>query len=102
MDTVNLKFAGIPLLACIPLLPLLGSFINLTLGRRFGKGMAHTVAVGSVLLAFVLSLYLVTNPLWKMFRAGQGGVGIEQQVYTWIEVGSFKAQLAFRLDTLSA
>src|ERR1051325_6443287 len=102
MDTVNLKFFGIPLLACIPLLPLLGSFINLTLGRRFSKGMAHTVAVAAVGLACVLSLYMVFSPLWREFKAGNGGVGIEQQVYTWIEVGSFKAQLAFRLDTLSA
>ncbi|HUS31364.1 MAG TPA: NADH-quinone oxidoreductase subunit L [Kofleriaceae bacterium] len=102
MDTVNLKFFGIPLLACIPLLPLVGAFINLTLGRRFSKGMAHTVAIAAVGLACVLSAYLVFGPLFKLFKAGQGGVGIEQTVYTWIEVGSFKAQLAFRLDTLSA
>jgi NADH-quinone oxidoreductase subunit L len=44
----------------------------------------------------------VFGPLWKLFKGGQGGIGIEQTVYTWIEVGSFKAQLAFRLDTLSA
>ena len=42
------------------------------------------------------------GPLWQQFKAGNGGIGIEQTVYTWIEVGSFKAQLAFRLDTLSA
>ena len=101
MDTVNLTFAGVPLLACIPLLPLLGALINLTLGRRFSKGMTSTVAVAAVGLACALSLYMVFGPLWKMFKAGQGGVGIEQTAYTWMEVGSFKVQLAFRLDTLS-
>jgi len=102
MDTVNLKMFGIPMLACIPLLPLVGSFLNLTLGRRFGKATAHSVAIAAVGLAFVLSAYMVFGPLWAAFKAGNGGVGIEQTAYTWIEVGSFKAQLAFRLDTLSA
>src|SRR5690606_4823321 len=83
-------------------LPLIGAFINLTLGRRFSKTTAHTVAIGAVALACALSIYLVAGPLWKMYKAGAGGVGIEQTIYTWIEVGSFKAQLAFRLDTLSA
>ncbi|HEY5949439.1 MAG TPA: NADH-quinone oxidoreductase subunit L, partial [Kofleriaceae bacterium] len=86
----------------MPLLPLIGAFLNLTLGRRFSKGTAHTIAVGSVVLSCALACYLVAGPLLKQFKAGQGGVGIEQTVYTWIEVGSFKAQLAFRLDTLSA
>jgi NADH-quinone oxidoreductase subunit L len=49
-----------------------------------------------------VSAYLVFGPLLQAFHEGRGGVGITQVVYTWIEVGAFKAQLAFRLDTLSA
>ena len=60
------------------------------------------VAVVSVGVSFVISAYLVFGPLLEEFHAGRGGVGLTQIVYTWIEVGSFKAQLAFRLDTLSA
>ncbi len=102
MDPMSLKILGLPMLAWVPLLPLIGAFLNLTLGRRFSKATAHTIAVGSVALACILGIYLVAGPLWHEFKGGRGGVGIEQNVYTWIEVGNFKAQLAFRLDTLSA
>jgi NADH-quinone oxidoreductase subunit L len=102
MDPTKLAFGPIPFLALIPLLPLLGAFLNLTLGRRLSKGSVNVIAVGSVAAACALSIYMVAGPLWAQFKAGAGGVGIEQTAYTWIEVGSFKAQLAFRLDTLSA
>jgi NADH-quinone oxidoreductase subunit L len=102
MDPMSLQILGLPMLAWVPLLPLIGAFLNLTLGRRFTKGTAHTIAIGSVALSCALALYLVFGPLWKQYKAGAGGIGIEQTVYTWIEVGAFKAQLAFRLDTLSA
>jgi NADH-quinone oxidoreductase subunit L len=102
MDQPSLTFLGLPLLAWIPLLPLLGALINLTLGRRLGKQTVHTVAIAAVTAAFVLAAYLVFGPLFREFHEGHGGIGITQIVYTWIEVGSFKAQLAFRLDTLSA
>jgi NADH-quinone oxidoreductase subunit L len=102
MDLISLKILGLPMLAWVPLLPLIGAFLNLTLGRRFSKATTNTIAVGSVALACALAVYLVAGPLWKQFKAGAGGAGVEQTVYTWMEVGSFKAQLAFRLDTLSA
>jgi NADH-quinone oxidoreductase subunit L len=102
MDASSLEFLGLPLLAWIPLLPLLGALINLTLGRSFQRSTVHTIAVASVAGSLGLALYLVFWPLLAEFRAGHGGTGIMQVAYTWIEVGSFKAQLAFRLDTLSA
>jgi len=102
MDAQSLQILGLPMLAWVALLPLIGAFINLTVGKRFSKSTTSIVAVGSVALACALAIYLVAGPLWKQYKAGAGGVGIEQTVYTWIEVGSFKAQLAFRLDTLSA
>ena len=102
MDNASLTFMGLPLLAWIPLLPLLGAPVNLTIGRRMSKTFVHTVACGSVLTACVLVFYLVFGPLWHAFRAGQGGTGIYQSAYTWIAVGNFHIDLAFRLDTLSA
>src|SRR4051812_8119870 len=101
-SSIGLTFAGLPLLLWIPLLPLLGALFNLLLGSRVSKSTVTTVAVGAVAGACGIALYLVFGPLLQLFKAGQGGIGIEQSVYTWIEVGSFKAQLAFRLDTLSA
>src|SRR5689334_21227441 len=104
MDYSNLKVAGIPLLAWIPLLPLLGALINLTLGRRLSKSTIHTIAIAAVAASCSLSLYLVFGELWKVYKSSPAasGSGIEQNVYTWIEVGSLKIELAFRLDTLSA
>ena len=102
MDYSSLQFLGLPLLAWIPLLPLLGALVNLTLGRYFSKTTIHTIAIASVAAACGLAMYLVFGPLFGSFKDGTLGNGIEQNVYTWIEVGSFKAQLAFRLDTLSA
>src|SRR3954462_10339821 len=102
MDYSSFQFLGLPLLAWIPLLPLRGALVNLTLGRHFSKATIHTIAIASVAAACGLAMYLVFGPLFSSFKDGTLGNGIEQNVYTWIEVGSFKAQLAFRLDTLSA
>ncbi|MFN0246217.1 MAG: NADH-quinone oxidoreductase subunit L [Kofleriaceae bacterium] len=95
-------FLFLPTLAWIPLLPLLGALLNLTLFRRMPKPVIHTVAIASVAGSCVLSGILVFTDLYKAFKAGAGGIGITQSVYTWIEVGSLKLELAFRLDTLSA
>ena len=62
------QLAGLPLLAWVPLLPLLGALINLTLGSRLSKRTVTTVAVGSVGLACALVIYLV---FWRMFQAGE-------------------------------
>src|SRR5437867_3817095 len=99
------QIAGLPLLAWVPLFPLLGALVNLTLGARLSKRAVSTIAVGSVAAACGLAFYLV---FWQLFQTDASGNplwktgGIEQTVYTWLEVGNFKAQLAFRLDTLSA
>ena len=109
MDVDNLwpgKFAGLPLLAWIPLLPFIGALINLTIGRRLSRQTVHTIAIASVAAACGLAFFLVFSkqglfrevndvPVWK---AG----GFTQTVYTWIEVGALKIELAFTLDTLSA
>ncbi len=102
---------GVPLLAWIPLLPLLGALFNLTLGRKLSDRTVHTVAIGAVGLAFLVTAYAVFGPLWHQFKIylaaggaenGVAMVDLKQVVYTWIQVGSFKVDLAFRLDTLSA
>jgi NADH-quinone oxidoreductase subunit L len=104
----------------IPLLPLLGAAFNLLVGRvlwraAFGRdlprGIVHFVAVLSVVLAFVMSvvaIFIGPDSLWAQYQAwreaGSTGLlgGLQQQVYTWIEIGNVKIDLAFRVDTLSA
>jgi NADH-quinone oxidoreductase subunit L len=102
---MNDKLLGLPALAWIPLLPLLGAAFNLIIGRSLSRSAVHVVAVASVAAAFGVAVWQVGGPLWhafSQFRAGAAdGVDITQNVYTWIEVGVFKVELAFRLDTLS-
>ena len=104
MDSSNLKFAGLPILAWIPLLPLIGALINLTIGRRLSRQTVHVIAIAAVGFSCLLAIYLVFGPLLYEFNHPNAltNSAIEQSAYTWIEVGSFKVQLAFRLDTLSA
>jgi NADH-quinone oxidoreductase subunit L len=102
MDQPTQEFLNLPILAWIPALPLIGALLNLTFGRWFSKQTVHTIAIAAVAAAFGIAAYSVFGPLYGEFRAGAGGIGLYHNVYTWIQVGSFKAQLAFRLDTLSA
>jgi NADH-quinone oxidoreductase subunit L len=91
------------MLVWIPLLPLLGALINLTLGYRLGRGMVHLIAVASVAASFGVVLSEVIGPLRDLWLHPEGGkVERLQNVYTWIQAGDLKVDLAFRLDTLSA
>src|SRR5580700_1061570 len=99
------KFLGLQLLAWIPLLPLLGALINLTLGSRLAKRTVSVIAVGSVAGAFALCAYLV---FYGLFQASESGApmwrvgGFTDHVFTWIHIDNFTAELSFHLDTLSA
>ncbi len=110
------QFAGIPLIAWIPLIPLLGAFLNLVFGRWLSRGSVHVVAVASVAAAFGVTLVAIFWPWgdWSLlykFRhhVGDGAVETVSRLYTWLDsgggaqdVGGLKVELAFRLDTLSA
>jgi NADH-quinone oxidoreductase subunit L len=86
----------------IPLLPLIGALINLTVGRKLSRGFVHAVAVASVSASLGVVLFTLYE-LWGVYKAtGYVGGELRQVVYTWIEVGNFKVELAFRMDTLSA
>lgn len=89
-------------LVWIPLLPLLGALINLTIGKRLSHKTVHTIAIASVAGAFLVWLSLLAGPLVQEFRAGNGGRGLSTVLWTWMEIATFKVQLALRMDTLSA
>jgi NADH-quinone oxidoreductase subunit L len=78
----------------IPLLPLAAFVINILFGRWIIKDKAHWVATLAVFGSFVLSV--VT------FAEVMGGKVINQDIYTWIVSGSFKASIGFLIDPLSA
>jgi len=79
----------------IPALPLAGFLINGILGRRFSKPAVNAVAIGSVLLSF----------LWTVFTLLQLG-SLDQpyveRYFSWIASGTLNIGLDFAVDRLSA
>ena len=100
MDTV--KFLWV-----VPFLPLAGAFLNLVLGKRLSRQTVHFLAVAAVAASFFTALYLVVGPLreahhaWKANGAA-GPFGLNEHLWTWIQAGDLRIDLAFRLDALSA
>src|SRR5919106_2123034 len=86
----------------IVFLPLIGAIINGLLGstiqKRMGKTAISLIACTPVILAFGLSLtaFLALTGLPAEQRF------LIDQLYTWIEIGSLKVDMAFWVDPLSA
>jgi len=86
----------------IVLLPLLGATVNGLLGsqiqKRFGKSAISLLACAPIVLAFVIALRAFTQLL---------GLPPEQRFlldtcWTWLNVGTMRADIAFWVDPLSA
>ena len=78
----------------IPLLPLIAFVINILFGRSVIRDKAHWLAVLAVFGSFVLSV--------MTFAEVMGGKVIDQDIYSWIVSGSFKASVGFLIDPLTA
>src|SRR4029453_9229558 len=81
-----------------PSLPLIGFLLNASLGRRVSKAAAGSVACGSILAAFALSVAAV----WQLLALSPESRAIEQSVFSWITSGDLRVSFALRLDPLSA
>lgn len=60
----------------IPLLPLIGFFINILLGRAVTKDKAHSVAILAVFGSFIFSLM-------AFYEVTQGNI-LNYDVYSWV------------------
>ncbi len=78
----------------IPLLPLTAFLINILFGKSAIKNKAHWIAIPAVFGSFALAL--------MAFAEVMGGKVINQDIYTWIVSGSFKASVGFLIDPLTA
>jgi len=94
MVTNNLALADYDLLRWIPLIPLLAAVFNLFWGRALGRKTAGALACAAVGASFVLAFYV----FWQLPSNGV----FRDLVYTWIDSGSFKVNLSFQVDALSA
>ncbi|MBS1784043.1 MAG: NADH-quinone oxidoreductase subunit L [Acidobacteria bacterium] len=79
----------------IPVLPLAGFFFNLVLGKKAGKGAVTAAGVGTVALAFVLSLIA-----FKVMLAAPGH-RLEIGYGEWMSAGAFSVPMGFVVDPLS-
>src|ERR1700728_25980 len=83
----------------IPLLPLAGFALNGLFGRRFSKTVINTVAVGSVLLAFLWAVK-------SLSALGAFSGGLEEShfehYFTWIQSGALNISVDFAVDRLTA
>jgi NADH-quinone oxidoreductase subunit L len=87
--------ASIPLWL-VPALPLAGFLINGLAGKKLGKSFVSAVGVGSVGLATVAA----SGRLIPFFAGDHAAV--VERIAPWFSAGGFSAELAMRLDPLSA
>ncbi|HDL90203.1 MAG TPA: NADH-quinone oxidoreductase subunit L [Thermodesulforhabdus norvegica] len=84
-------------IALVALIPALGAFINVLFGYRWNKTLVHSVGVGSVGIAFLLSALafyqLLGLPPHERF--------IEVPFYKWMVSGGLSLDIGFLLDPLS-
>src|SRR5262245_46282 len=80
----------------IPALPLAGFLACLLLGKKLGKSFVSIAGAGSVGLATIVA-YSRLIP----FFSGDHATSVER-LAPWITAGRFSADLALRLDPLSA
>ena len=87
------------LLLAVPLAPLAGSAIAGLLGTKFlgnvvGRKVSHTATILGVAIALVISVMTLMATL--------DGFKMNQDLYTWMTVGSLKLAVGFQVDTLTA
>ncbi|HEX9786678.1 MAG TPA: NADH-quinone oxidoreductase subunit L [Candidatus Binatia bacterium] len=94
MVTSETGVAAYDLLRWIVLIPLLGSVINIVAGQALGRRNAGMLACAAVGASFAIALYV-------FFQLPAAGI-FRDTVYTWIESGSFNANLSLQVDALTA
>jgi len=87
------------MLLAVPLAPLAGSAIAGLLGTKFfgnvvGRKVSHTATILGVLIALIISV--------QTLMAVRAGATFNEDIYTWMHVGTLKLAVGFQIDALSA
>jgi len=77
----------------IPVLPLVGAAINGLCGKRFTRTLVCSVGLTASAAAFVLGLWVATQPMVSGFY--------RESLAAWIRAGDFRVDFGFYLDPLS-
>jgi len=79
-------------------LPALGATVILLLGNRRTSAWAHLLGCATVIASFVISVVVFVALLGR----SPGDRQVDQNLWTWVQAGSFRADMAFLYDPLSA
>ena len=94
MVTSEAGAASYDLLRWIPLIPLLGSAINVFFGQALGRRNAAVLGCAAIGASFAVALYV-------FFQLPPAGI-FRDVIYNWIESGSFKINLSLQVDALTS
>jgi NADH-quinone oxidoreductase subunit L len=88
------------MLLAVPLAPLVGASLAGILGtqlggNRLGRAVCHTLTILGVLLAFLISAYVL-----KLVAVD--GARFNETIYEWMVVGGLKMEIGFLVDGLTA
>ena len=84
------------ILLAVVLAPLLGAIVAGLFGRQVGRVGAHGATILGVAVSCALSVYV----LWQL--VGQGASPLNQNIYTFFQVGGYEAHVGFMVDRLTA
>ncbi|NOT61449.1 MAG: NADH-quinone oxidoreductase subunit L [Acidobacteria bacterium] len=88
------------MLKWITLAPLVGAILNGFLGKRLGERFVSIVAPASVFVSFVLAALSFSGLLSKTPDA-DGVRRVTEVWFTWLNVGTFRADFGYLVDPLS-
>ena len=83
------------LVSLVPLFPLVSFLYIVFVGKGLSKTFIGTLASGSVLLSFVVSVLVFTTQL-------HGGNAVIVPVFDWIKAGDLSVSISFLVDPLSS
>ncbi|MBS1813059.1 MAG: NADH-quinone oxidoreductase subunit L [Acidobacteria bacterium] len=86
------------MLKWITFAPLIGALLCGFLGKKLGEKFVSLVACGSVAVSMVLAFFAFFT---KLLPLPEGQRVVTEHFFTWIEVGTFRADFAYLLDPLS-
>ena len=87
-------------LLAVPMAPLVGAVLAGILGTKFGgnwigRRLSHSLTIGGVLLAFILSALTLKS-------VAIDGARFNETLYTWMVVGDLRMEIGFLVDGLTA
>src|SRR5256885_4011386 len=90
------------LLSVVVFAPLAGALINWLVGRRVrSERFIGVVACGSVAVSAVVAFFIAFAGAGGAALTGDAATPVMSHLWTWIQVGSFRADFGFAMDRLS-